>query len=331
MLDPNDPQQMLGYTYANDNPVSGSDPTGLINASDGDGGGGYTDDDVDVLYPSGGANDNPNPLGPNGGYGGGHGGGNDDGGSNHPQKKKHWWQKATDHARQWADEHAADIGNGIAIGVAVVGTVAFCAGTAGVGCVIVAGAVMGAAGASLGYSTRIALSESESFDTATYAKEVVVGGATGAATGAAGVGLSVAVPKVVGAVGKMLTGKAAASPEPAASEAAAEIPKYARKLYTRFTPKARTDALAKAPTCPYCGKADSTQADHITSLKTDWESGGWEDSRVVRSTRVNSPDNLIGACQPCNGSKSSKVIGPGEGQWWPSGWPAGVWWPFGGP
>nr|WP_239062259.1 RHS repeat-associated core domain-containing protein [Streptomyces sp. SID13031] len=30
LLDANDPQQMLGYTYANDNPVTGSDPTGMI-------------------------------------------------------------------------------------------------------------------------------------------------------------------------------------------------------------------------------------------------------------------------------------------------------------
>ncbi|TDD58955.1 hypothetical protein E1263_16850 [Kribbella antibiotica] len=37
LLDPNDPQQMLGYTYANDNPVSGSDPTGLKNQDDGGG------------------------------------------------------------------------------------------------------------------------------------------------------------------------------------------------------------------------------------------------------------------------------------------------------
>ncbi|WP_344157730.1 RHS repeat-associated core domain-containing protein [Kribbella yunnanensis] len=113
LLDPNDPQQMLGYTYANDNPTSGSDPTGLINADDGDGGGGYTDDDVDVLYPSGGPNDNPNPRGPNGGYGGG----NDDGGSNHPKQKKRWHERvahnvtdAVDHARQWAEEHASTTG-----------------------------------------------------------------------------------------------------------------------------------------------------------------------------------------------------------------------------
>ncbi|WP_405056347.1 hypothetical protein OG474_26850 [Kribbella sp. NBC_01505] len=37
LLDLADPQQMLGYTYANDNPVSGSDPTGLKNQDDGGG------------------------------------------------------------------------------------------------------------------------------------------------------------------------------------------------------------------------------------------------------------------------------------------------------
>ncbi|MDX6263469.1 MAG: hypothetical protein QOH84_5157, partial [Kribbellaceae bacterium] len=39
LLDLADPQQMLGYTYANDNPVTGSDPTGLMNAAVGDSGG----------------------------------------------------------------------------------------------------------------------------------------------------------------------------------------------------------------------------------------------------------------------------------------------------
>ncbi|MFK4086134.1 polymorphic toxin-type HINT domain-containing protein [Kribbella sp. NPDC020789] len=203
VLDATDPQQMLGYTYANDNPVSGSDPTGLQNAKDSDGGGGgYTDDDVDVLYPSGGANDNPNPRGPNGGYG------NDDGGTNHSQKekKKHFWDKAADfvvdkaaEAHDWAKEHASEIGTGIAIGVAIVGAAAFCGATAGIGCLIIAGAVAGAAGSGLGYGAEVALDDNKSFSTASLAKEMAFGAATGAAGGAAG--------KLVGAVGGKVLAK----------------------------------------------------------------------------------------------------------------------------
>jgi RHS repeat-associated protein len=132
------------------------------------------------------------------------------------------------------------------------------------------------------------------------------------------------------AEGEVAAGEAAGAGEAAAGEADT-IPAYARSQYSRMTPGQRAGALDKSPTCPYCGARPSTQADHITSLKNDWESGGWADGKVTRSTRANGPDNLIGSCQPCNGSKGASEIGPGEGQWWPSGWPAGVWWPFGGP
>lgn len=116
-----------------------------------------------------------------------------------------------------------------------------------------------------------------------------------------------------------------------AANAADEVPAFARSQYSRMSTSQRAGALEKSPTCPYCGTRPSTQGDHITSLKRDWESGGWADDRITRSTRVHSSDNLIGACQPCNGSKGALEIGPGAGQWWPSGWPSGVWWPFGGP
>ncbi|MFC9690824.1 RHS repeat-associated core domain-containing protein [Kribbella sp. NPDC056951] len=218
MLDPNDPQQLLGYTYANDNPITGSDPSGLKDFDPGSGGGGYTDDDVDVLYPSGGPNDNPNPRGPNGGYDY-----DNDGGTNHHKKKKHgfggWIKKhvnevkdKVDEAHEWAKDHASEIGEAIAISVAVVGVAAFCGATAGLGCLIVAGAVMGAAGASLGYGARIALDEQESFSTANYAKEVIGGAATGAAGSALGIGagaLAGAAARGAGAAGKSLLGKVA--------------------------------------------------------------------------------------------------------------------------
>ncbi len=210
LLDPNDPQQMLGYTYANDNPVSVSDPTGLMGFEESNGGG-YTDDDVDQQYCSGCANDNPNPRGPNGGYAYDDHKDDNDGGSNHHKKKKRgfggWIKKhvnevkdKVDEAHEWAKDHASEIGTGIAIGVAIAGAAAFCVGTAGVGCLIIAGAVAGAAGAGLGYGAEVALDDNKSFSTADLAKEVAIGGATGAAGGAAG--------KVIGAAGKTLLAKA---------------------------------------------------------------------------------------------------------------------------
>ncbi|WP_314324288.1 RHS repeat-associated core domain-containing protein [Paenarthrobacter ilicis] len=116
-----------------------------------------------------------------------------------------------------------------------------------------------------------------------------------------------------------------------AGSAAQGIPDYARSAYGRMSPTDRADAIAKSPTCPYCGTSPSTQADHITAVKQDWVSGGHADDRVTRTTRVNAPENFIGACQPCNGSKNAKVLGEGIGKWWPESWPSGVWWPYGGP
>ncbi|GAA1576750.1 RHS repeat-associated core domain-containing protein [Kribbella hippodromi] len=216
MLDASDPQQMLGYTYANDNPVSGSDPTGLINRDDGAGGGGYTDDDVDILYPVAGAvNDNPNPHRSDDS-----GGTNHDNGSGHKEKKKGgvggWFKKRVndvkdkvDEAHDWAKDHASEIGQAVAITVAVVGVAAFCGATAGIGCLIAAGAVMGAAGASLGYGARIALDDQESFDTTTFAKEVLGGAAEGAAGSAMGITAAAGARAGAAGIGKVLTGKSA--------------------------------------------------------------------------------------------------------------------------
>jgi 5-methylcytosine-specific restriction endonuclease McrA len=130
---------------------------------------------------------------------------------------------------------------------------------------------------------------------------------------------------------EVAAGEAAAGEAAGAGEAADSAPAYARSQYSRTPAGDRADAIAKSETCPYCGQQPSTQVDHIDSLKNDWDSGGWADDKVTRSARVNAPDNIIGACGPCNASKGASQIGPGEGQWWPSGWPEGVWWPFGGP
>jgi hypothetical protein len=89
-----------------------------------------------------------------------------------------------DEAHQWTQEHASIIGTVVASGVAVAGAAAFCGATAGVGCLIIAGAVARVAGSGLGYGTRVALDENESFSAASLAKETIQGGATGAVGGA---------------------------------------------------------------------------------------------------------------------------------------------------
>ena len=109
------------------------------------------------------------------------------------------------------------------------------------------------------------------------------------------------------------------------------VPAFARSQYGRMTAADRAGALERSPSCPYCGEAPSTQADHITSLKQDWTSGGWRDDVATRTARVNDSENLIGACGPCNASKGARQLGEGPGQWWPGGWGPGQWWPFGGP
>lgn len=57
----------------------------------------------------------------------------------------------------------------------------------------------------------------------------------------------------------------------------------------RLTQAERRGALEKSPTCPYCREAPSTQADHIMSLKRNWESGGWADERATGTARINDP------------------------------------------
>lgn len=57
--------------------------------------------------------------------------------------------------------------------------------------------------------------------------------------------------------------------------------------------------------------------DHIRSQKQDWDEGGYEDPRDVRSERVNDISNLTGSCGPCNASKGAKPLGTKPGEWTP--------------
>jgi RHS repeat-associated protein len=108
-------------------------------------------------------------------------------------------------------------------------------------------------------------------------------------------------------------------------------PPYKRSDYKNPSPSRRKEVLDKNPTCRYCGNRKSTDFEHIKSNKQDYNEGGWKEPRDVRSDRQNSDPNNTGACKSCNGSKGSKELGPGPGQWWPPNWPTGSWWPFGGP
>lgn len=141
--------------------------------------------------------------------------------------------------------------------------------------------------------------------------------------------LTLALSGGAGAVAK--GGRVARAAELAAETegAATAVPKYARSQYGRPSTADRHAAIDRSPLCPYCGEADSTTADHITSLKQDWTSGGWADPRPVRTGRVNEESNLVGACRRCNSSKGAKPIGHGDGEWWPPGWGSDETWPFG--
>jgi RHS repeat-associated protein len=111
----------------------------------------------------------------------------------------------------------------------------------------------------------------------------------------------------------------------------AEVPAFSRSAYGRVPNATRGQVLSTNPTCVYCGQNPASQVDHIASLKSDWESGGWMDEQPIRTARINDPGNLTGACASCNGSKSASPIGTGPGEWWPPGWPIGQWWHLGGP
>jgi hypothetical protein len=97
LIDVSDPQQMQGYSYAGNNPVSFSDPDGRIMRMDAESGGGqgyYT----------------PTNIG-----GGGGGGGNYQPGDHQQDKCEHsWWCKI----KKRASDHKADIA-AVAVGVVV--------------------------------------------------------------------------------------------------------------------------------------------------------------------------------------------------------------------
>ncbi|MEV6301412.1 RHS repeat-associated core domain-containing protein [Actinoplanes sp. NPDC051861] len=154
LMDLTDPQMMLGYAYANNSPVSSSDPTGKAvdtGTGNGDGttfnpdngnclSGCVNDTDSDVDLP--GNNQPPPGNPPNNGGGGSNssGGGGAKAAGDNQQKKcsDSWWCRT----KSWVSDHKADIA-GFAAGVVVGGACTIAVGWTGVGAVA-CGAAAGA-------------------------------------------------------------------------------------------------------------------------------------------------------------------------------------------
>lgn len=92
---------------------------------------------------------------------------------------------------------------------------------------------------------------------------------------------------------------------------------YEKELHTRGN-SYRTDYFrTHKPTvsgryhCAYCGRflsKDALAVDHLIPVQKAKSSGFWQ--WVLRATRiqnVNSPKNLVGACQRCNSKKGAKA------------------------
>ncbi|RZU16408.1 intein/RHS repeat-associated protein [Kribbella rubisoli] len=112
LMDTADPQQMLGYTYGNNNPTSMSDPTGLKNYAGGENSGGGTQEDVRTPVDTGDDGGGGHDGGTNGGSpGGDDGGSNGGGGGDHDNSGgggsvRGLFKKAVHHTA-----HAIDLGN----------------------------------------------------------------------------------------------------------------------------------------------------------------------------------------------------------------------------
>jgi RHS repeat-associated protein len=185
VMDLSDPQQMSGYAYAADTPVTSSDPSGMMWT---DNGGNFTANPGPISQAPNTGNDN----GGGGGGGGGNSGGNSGGGGQH--KKSCGTFDLSCHASQafhkavnFVDDHKAIIA-GIAVGVVVgLGCEAtFGVVTAGAGSVACAAAA-GAAGSMTDYAISTKVEHKGEFSWSGLLVNGAIGGAAGALT--AGIGL----------------------------------------------------------------------------------------------------------------------------------------------
>ncbi|GIJ62977.1 polymorphic toxin-type HINT domain-containing protein [Virgisporangium aurantiacum] len=177
IVDFTDPQQMNGYTYANNAPTAASDADGLkvmtdeewygntpTYTSDGTGGGG-------------------------GGGGGNGGGGKKDGGKGKSKKCGTWdivckGKKAATATVNWVDDHKAAIA-GFAAGLVVGVGCGFAIGWTGAGAVA-CGALAGAVGSAVQYAVETKVEGKGEFSWGGLAKQAAVGAVIGAVTGGLG-------------------------------------------------------------------------------------------------------------------------------------------------
>jgi RHS repeat-associated protein len=197
-FDNSDPQQMEGYTYAGNNPVVYSDPTGLMHDSEGGSSTSGYSAMYECIYGHVNCGSSPDPITP----------------TTTPQPKpeskkcgvldvKCRVNKATKavsnayHATvNWVDEHKAEIaGFAVAIAIGSVCTVATF-GMGALGCAVVAGAIGGAIGSATTYGVEVAEGK-HSFDLGDFGKTVGMGAVVGAAGALVGYGAGKLAAKVI--------------------------------------------------------------------------------------------------------------------------------------
>ncbi|MFD3776359.1 ricin-type beta-trefoil lectin domain protein [Streptomyces sp. NPDC058612] len=220
IIDITDPLQMNGYTYANGNPITGSDPTGLkadncaYSSRCTANGGPIDQKNYDVLGGAGGGSDESGSewTGGKTSQGSTQSKGNkgSSGGTKTSGKKECGWsfkchtKKAVKATTEWVKENKVAI---VAITVEVVvgaacigGAVAAGAATGGVGFALAAGcgAVAGAAGAAV----TNAMTPGADHSVMGVLKDIAIGGAVGAAGGVLGVAAGVAAKAASKVIGK---------------------------------------------------------------------------------------------------------------------------------
>ena len=114
----------------------------------------------------------------------------------------------------------------------------------------------------------------------------------------------------------------------AGSDTASRVLGWGRANYPAIPHGNQVAALAQnGGQCVYCNAAPSTQVDHVYPVQKHWITLGYQGANLAQ---VNDPSNLVGACQPCNGSKSNHYLNNwnghnwGPGQWFPHGPPVGT-------
>ena len=111
----------------------------------------------------------------------------------------------------------------------------------------------------------------------------------------------------------------------AGSDTASRVLGWGRANYPAIPHGNQVAALAQnGGQCVYCNAAASTQVDHVYPVQKHWITLGYQGANLAQ---VNDPSNLVGSCQPCNGSKTNHYLN----NWNPPGWGPGQWFPHGPP